>query len=46
MQDEALREQEFRDTDDKFIFELYQLELERMRFLVAAYLRTRIVKVF
>ncbi|EGD79776.1 hypothetical protein PTSG_10761 [Salpingoeca rosetta] len=44
-QDEASRAQTFEDTDDKFIFELYQLELERIRFIVSSYLRIRLVKI-
>eukprot|EP00055_Hartaetosiga_balthica_P011463 m.52166 g.52166 ORF g.52166 m.52166 type:complete len:265 (+) comp7605_c0_seq1:141-935(+) len=44
-QDEATREEELKEVEDKFIFYTYHMELERLRFLVASYLRTRLLKI-
>eukprot|EP00049_Salpingoeca_infusionum_P014731 m.279103 g.279103 ORF g.279103 m.279103 type:complete len:275 (+) comp15739_c4_seq9:202-1026(+) len=44
-QDEATRQKRFENETDKFIFNLYQMEIERLRFLLASYLRTRLWKI-
>lgn len=34
-----------RDTDDRFYFNVHKMELERVKYLLKAYLRTRLFKI-
>ena len=34
-----------KDTDDRFFFNIHKMELERIKFMLKSYLRTRIFKI-
>jgi GINS complex subunit 4 len=38
-------QQPVNDTDDRFFFNIHKMELERVKFLLKSYLRTRLLKI-
>lgn len=44
-QEEAAKESAFDNVNNAFIHNIFQMEISRLRFLLAAYLRTRLFKI-
>ena len=42
---EELMQVQVRDTDDRFYYNIHKMELERIKYLVKSYLRTRLFKI-
>lgn len=44
-QERQLNSNPARDTDDRFFFNIHKMELERVKFILKSYLRTRLFKI-